>query len=77
MGLLAMMISWLMQRHWLLRVGVLMKITGVRLMSTKINHRRKNPVARVFNSIHKPKTERDRTKYRRENLSVRSMYVVS
>lgn len=46
-------------------------------MSTKINHRRKNPVARVFNSIHKPKTERDRTKYRRENLSVRSMYVVS
>jgi hypothetical protein len=44
---------------------------------TKINHRRKNPVARVFNDFNKPKVERDRTKYRRENLSVRSMYVVS
>ena len=32
---------------------------------SKINHRRKNPVARVLNVINKPQTHVDRTKYRR------------
>ena len=35
-------------------------------MSNKFNHRRKNPVARVFNNINKPQTFRDRTKYIRK-----------
>lgn len=32
----------------------------------KMNYRRKNPVARVFNEMNRPKTERDRTKYNRK-----------
>ena len=34
-------------------------------MSSKVNHRRKNPVARVLNQVNRPQTHRDRTKYKR------------
>jgi hypothetical protein len=33
---------------------------------SKVNYRRKNPVARVMNDYNRPKTERDRTKYSRK-----------
>ena len=32
----------------------------------KMNYRRKNPVARALNTVNRPKTERDRTKYNRK-----------
>jgi len=35
-------------------------------------NQRKNPVARVINTVNRPQTHRDRTKYRRERVTVRS-----
>jgi len=33
---------------------------------SNLNHRRKNPVARVFNSVNRPATHKDKTKYSRK-----------
>jgi hypothetical protein len=35
-------------------------------------NQRKNPVARVINTVNRPQTHRDRTKYRRERVSTRN-----
>ena len=33
---------------------------------SNLNHRRKNPVARVFKSVKRPATHKDKTKYSRK-----------